>query len=40
VKIVFDDPQQIEKYGLGPGMSVVPTVKIDEPGQVTVAATK
>ena len=33
VKIVFDDLQQIEQYGLGPGMSVVPTVKIDEPGQ-------
>ena len=33
VKIVFDDLKQIEQYGLGPGMSVVPTVKIDEPGQ-------
>jgi membrane fusion protein (multidrug efflux system) len=33
VKIVFDDLQQIEQYGLGPGMSVVPTVKIDEPGR-------
>ena len=28
VKIVFDDPAQLEKYALGPGMSVVPTVKI------------
>ncbi len=32
VKIVFDDLKQIEQYELGPGMSVVPTVKIDEPG--------
>jgi membrane fusion protein (multidrug efflux system) len=32
VKIVFDDLRQIEQFGLGPGMSVVPTVKIDEPG--------
>jgi membrane fusion protein (multidrug efflux system) len=39
VKIVFDDMKQIEQYGLGPGMSVVPTVKIDEPGRTTVAAT-
>jgi membrane fusion protein (multidrug efflux system) len=38
VKIVFDDPKQVEQYGLGPGMSVVPTVKIDEPGRTTVAA--
>ncbi len=40
VKIVFDDLKQIEQYGLGPGMSVVPTVKIDEPGRAAVAATK
>jgi membrane fusion protein (multidrug efflux system) len=40
VKIVFDDLQQVEKYGLGPGMSVVPTVKIDDPGRATVAAAK
>ena len=39
VKIVFDDLQQIEQYSLGPGMSVVPTVKIDEPGRPSVAAT-
>ena len=39
VKIVFDDLKQIEQYGLGPGMSVVPTVKIDEPGRPSVAAT-
>jgi membrane fusion protein, multidrug efflux system len=39
VKIVFDDLKQIEQYGLGPGMSVVPTVKIDEPGRTAVAAT-
>jgi len=39
VKIVFDDLKQIEQYGLGPGMSVVPTVKIDEPSRPTVAAT-
>ena len=31
VKIVFDDPQEIEKYMLGPGMSVVPTVNVGEP---------
>ena len=40
VKVVFDDRQQIEQYGLGPGMSVVPTVKIDEPGGVNAGATK
>ena len=40
VKIVFDDLKQIEQYGLGPGMSVVPTVKIDEPGRETVSATR
>jgi membrane fusion protein (multidrug efflux system) len=38
VKIVFDNFKQIEHYGLGPGMSVVPTVKIDEPGRPTAAA--
>jgi membrane fusion protein (multidrug efflux system) len=38
VKIVFDDPKQIEPYALGPGMSVVPTVKIDEPGQSSAAS--
>ncbi|MEN6449601.1 MAG: HlyD family secretion protein [Thermoguttaceae bacterium] len=31
VKIVFDDPKQIERYGLGPGMSVVPVVNVQEP---------
>ena len=40
VKIVFDDLKQIEQYALGPGMSVVPTVKIDEPGTTNVAATR
>ncbi len=40
VKVMFDDLKQIEQYGLGPGMSVVPTVKIDEPGQPDVAATR
>lgn len=30
VKIVFDDPELVEKYGLGPGMSVIPIVKINE----------
>ena len=39
VKIVFDDLKQIKQYGLGPGMSVVPTVKIDEPGRPSVAPT-
>ena len=39
VKIVFDDLKQIEQYGMGPGMSVVPTVKIDEPGRSNVAGT-
>ena len=33
VKIVFDDLKQIKQYGLGPGMSVVPTVNIDAPGR-------
>jgi membrane fusion protein (multidrug efflux system) len=37
VKVVFDDLQQIEQYGLGPGMSVVPTVKINGPGRPSVA---
>ena len=32
VKIVFDDPRQVERYVLGPGMSVVPTVNVGEPG--------
>jgi len=39
VKIVFDDLKQIEQYGLGPGMSVVPKVRIDEPGRPSIAAT-
>ena len=38
VKVVFDDLKQIEQYGMGPGMSVVPTVKIDEPGRPRSAA--
>jgi membrane fusion protein (multidrug efflux system) len=38
VKIVFDDLRQVEQYGLGPGMSVVPTVKIDEPVRPGAAA--
>ena len=29
VKIVFDDPQQVRPFDLGPGMSVVPVVKVD-----------
>jgi membrane fusion protein, multidrug efflux system len=37
VKIVFDDLRQIEECGLGPGMSVVPTVRIDDPGRGTVS---
>jgi membrane fusion protein (multidrug efflux system) len=37
VKIVFDDLEQVEQYALGPGMSVVPTVKIDEPGRAAAA---
>jgi membrane fusion protein (multidrug efflux system) len=40
VKVVFDDLKQIEQYGLGPGMSVVPTVKVNEPGRPVVAATR
>ena len=40
VKVVFDDLTQIEQYGLGPGMSVVPTVKIDEPGRATDTPTR
>jgi len=39
VKIVFDDVKQVEKFALGPGMSVVPMVKISEPGNATVAVT-
>ncbi len=39
VKIVFDDLKQIEQYALGPGMSVVPTINIDEPGRPNVAGT-
>lgn len=39
VKIVFDDLQQIEHYHIGPGMSVVPTVRINEsPCTVVTAA--
>ena len=30
VKIVFDDLRQIEPYTLGPGMSVVPAVKVND----------
>jgi membrane fusion protein, multidrug efflux system len=40
VKIIFDDLKQIEQYDLGPGMSVVPTVKVNGPGRPSVAATK
>jgi membrane fusion protein (multidrug efflux system) len=40
VKIVFDDLREIEQYGVGPGMSVVPTVKVDEPGGPSVAAAR
>ena len=42
VKIVFDDPELVEKYGLGPGMSVIPIVKINERSRsiTTAAATK
>ena len=40
VKVVFDDLRQIEQYGLGPGMSVLPTVKVDEPGRPSVAASR
>ena len=40
VKIVFDDPRQIEQYGLGPGMSAVPTVKVNEPGTPNVTPTR
>ena len=39
VKIVFDDPELVEKYGLGPGMSVIPIVKINERSRsITTAA--
>ena len=30
VKVVFDDLKQVEEYGLGPGMSVFPTVTLSE----------
>ena len=36
VKIVFDDPKQVAQYGLGPGMSVLPSVKVSEPGKTSV----
>ncbi len=39
VKIVFDDIKQVEKYGLGPGMSVIPVVKIHEPARPSSTAT-
>jgi membrane fusion protein (multidrug efflux system) len=39
VKIVFDDPKQVEQYALGPGMSVVPSVKVSEPAATGAAAT-
>lgn len=38
VKIVFDDLKQVEQYGLGPGMSVVPTVRLAEPTRTSLAA--
>ena len=38
VKVVFDDLKQVAQYGLGPGMSVVPTVKVSEPGRPSAAA--
>jgi membrane fusion protein (multidrug efflux system) len=38
VKIVFDDLKQVEPYALGPGMSVVPTVKISERGRIGLTA--
>jgi membrane fusion protein (multidrug efflux system) len=37
VKIVFDDPKQVAQYGLGPGMSVLPSVKVSEPGRTSIA---
>jgi len=40
VKIVFDDLRQIEQYALGPGMSVVPSVKISEPGNPSVGGAR
>ena len=39
VKIVFDDPTQLQQYAVGPGMSVLPTVKVSEPEKTSVAAT-
>jgi membrane fusion protein (multidrug efflux system) len=39
VKIVFDNPQQVDQYALGPGMSVLPSVKVSAPGRTNVAAT-
>ena len=35
VKIVFDDLPQVEQYALGPGMSVVPTVRLTASGATT-----
>jgi membrane fusion protein (multidrug efflux system) len=39
VKIVFDDSTQLQQYAVGPGMSVLPTVKVGEPEKTSVAAT-
>jgi membrane fusion protein (multidrug efflux system) len=38
VKIVFDDPREVEQYALGPGMSVIPRVKVSDPGRASLAA--
>jgi membrane fusion protein (multidrug efflux system) len=38
VKIVFDDAKQVERHALGPGMSVLPSVKVSEPGTADAAA--
>ena len=40
VKIVFDDPGQLRQYALGPGMSVVPSVKVSEPGAADSGPTR
>ena len=33
MKIVFDNPGQLEPYAIGPGMSAVPTVDVAAAGE-------
>lgn len=40
VKIVFDDLSQVQRYALGPGMSVVPTITLGKSDKTTVTASR